>query len=157
VTAEFERLAYEAALRSLDKQEGSVGELRARTSTLLAASSLAVSFLGQKALGNPDSSALAFAALVAFVISVAASIFVLLPKRRLVFAEAGARMYDALYEERDDMPAVYRQLAFELDRAWISNDSKINLLHHVYTLAALASVLELLAFAALIWSNVLYS
>jgi hypothetical protein len=40
------RLAYEASLRSLDKQEELLGELRSRTGLLLAASSVAASFLG---------------------------------------------------------------------------------------------------------------
>jgi hypothetical protein len=43
---DLERLAYDAALRALDKQERLVEELRARTRVLLAASSLVVSFLG---------------------------------------------------------------------------------------------------------------
>jgi hypothetical protein len=157
VEAEFEKLAYEAALRELDKQEGLVGELRTRTNTLLAASSLAASFLGQEALGSPSSNALALAALIAFVVTVAASVFVLLPKGRLVFAGAGTRAYEALYEKRDDMPMVYRQLAHELDRLWLSNNSEIASLIRAYTLAALASVLELLFLAALSWGNVLYS
>jgi hypothetical protein len=49
MAGEFEKLAYEAALRGLDKQEGLIEELRTRTGVLLAASSLAASFLGQQA------------------------------------------------------------------------------------------------------------
>lgn len=157
MTAEFERLAYEAALRSLDKQEGLVGELRARTNTLLAASSLAVSFLGQPALRDPNSSALAVAALASFVVSIAASVFVLLPKKKLVFAGAGARAYEDLYEKRDDMPTVYRRVAYELDRFWASNDLQISRLTDAYTLGAVALMLELLFLGTLTWSNVLYS
>jgi hypothetical protein len=157
MAAEFERLAYEAALRSLDKQEGLVGELRTRTNTLLAASSLAASFLGREALRRSGSSALTVAALFAFVVSVAASIFVLLPKKKLIFAGAGARTYEALYEGRDDMPTIYRRLAYELDCLWISNNSQIAGLSRAYTTAALASMLELLVLAALTWGNILSS
>jgi hypothetical protein len=46
MAGEFEKLAYEAALRGLDKQENLLEELRTRTGVLLAASSLAASFLG---------------------------------------------------------------------------------------------------------------
>ena len=50
----FERLAYEAAQRALDKQERLLEELRSRTGLLLAAASLAASFLGREAFdGNP--------------------------------------------------------------------------------------------------------
>ena len=45
MAAEFERLAYETALRGLDKQEELLRELRSRTGVLLAAASLAASFL----------------------------------------------------------------------------------------------------------------
>jgi len=63
MAGEFEKLAYEAALRSLDKQEGLLEELRARTGVLLAASSLAASFLGQQAFKSPSPHGLAIAVL----------------------------------------------------------------------------------------------
>jgi len=40
---EYERLAFDAALRALDKQESVLDELRSRTGVLLAASALAAS------------------------------------------------------------------------------------------------------------------
>lgn len=82
---------------------------RTRTGVLLAASSLAASFLGQQAFQNPTPRGLAIAALVAFVVSIAASVFILLPKKNLVFAEAGAGLYEGLYAFRNDMPEVYRR------------------------------------------------
>lgn len=88
MAGEFERLAYEAALRGLDKQEGLLEELRTRTGVLLAASSLAASFLGQQTFQSPSPRGMAIVALVAFVVSIAASVFILLPKKNLIFAEA---------------------------------------------------------------------
>jgi hypothetical protein len=90
MAGEFEKLAYEAALRGLDKQEGLLEELRTRTGVLLAASSLAASFLGQQAFQHPSPRGLAITALVAFVVSIAASVFILLPKKNLIFAGAPA-------------------------------------------------------------------
>lgn len=90
MTGEFEKLAYEAALRGLDKQEGLLEELRTRTGVLLAASSLAASFLGQQGFQQPSPRGLAITALIAFVASIAASVFILLPKKNLIFAESGA-------------------------------------------------------------------
>lgn len=46
------RMAYDASLRSLDKQDELLSELRSRTGLLLAASSLAASFLGEPALDH---------------------------------------------------------------------------------------------------------
>ena len=83
MAGDFEKLAYEAALRGLDKQEGLLEELRTRTGVLLAASSLAASFLGQQAFQNPSPRGLAITALVAFVVSIATSVFILLPKKNL--------------------------------------------------------------------------
>jgi hypothetical protein len=44
------RLAYEPSLRAVGQQEAVLNELRSRTGTLLAASSLVVSFLGSRAI-----------------------------------------------------------------------------------------------------------
>lgn len=154
MVGEFEKLAYEAALRGLDKQEGLLAEMRARTGVLLAASSLAASFLGQQAFRNPSPRGLVITALVAFVVSIGASVFILLPKKNLIFAEAGAGLYEGLYAVRSDMPEVYRRLAYDLDRFWDSNDKKIKWLTRAYTVAASALVLEILSLAGLLGDNI---
>src|SRR5215213_5099760 len=100
MAGELERLAYEAALRGLDKQEGSLEELRARTGLLLAASSLAASFLGQQAFRHPNPRGLVIIALLAFVASIGAGVFVLLPKKSLIFAQTGAGLYEGLFHLR---------------------------------------------------------
>lgn len=46
----LENIAFASAERALDKQEKLLEELRARTGVLLAAASLAASFLGARAL-----------------------------------------------------------------------------------------------------------
>lgn len=124
VAAEFERLAYEAALRSLDKQERLLEELRARTGVLLAASSLAASFLGQQAFRHPRPGGLVAVAIIAFLVSVGASVVVLTPKRQLVFAEAGTDLFEGLYPVRNDMREIYRQLAYSLDGFWKTNTTR---------------------------------
>jgi hypothetical protein len=82
---DFERLAYEEALRGLDSQEELVRELRARTNTLLAISSLAASFLGNQVFRSGVPALLALSASIAFVVSVSATVFVLLPKKSSSF------------------------------------------------------------------------
>lgn len=89
MAGDLERLAYEAALRALDKQEGLLEELRARTGILLAASSLAASFLGRDAFQDPGSTTVSILALAGFVVSVAASVYILMPKRALLFSQSG--------------------------------------------------------------------
>ena len=133
----FARLSYESSLRSLDKQEGLVDELRARTGLLIAASSLAASFLGQPALARAGTILTALA-LSAFAHSVASSLYVLIPKRGLVFSVAGSGLYEGLFEFRDDMTEVYRRMAYDLDRFWEANDRKLQRLFLAFTVAALA-------------------
>lgn len=118
VEGQFEKLAHDAALRGLDKQEGLLEELRSRIGVLLAASSIAASFLGQEAFQDPDPKGLAIVALGAFIVSIGAGVFILLPKKNLIFAERGAGLYEGLYAIREDLPEVYRRLAYQLDRFW---------------------------------------
>jgi hypothetical protein len=150
MAGEFEQLAYEAALRSLDKQERLLEELRARTGVLLAASSIATSFLGQQAFQNPRPGALVAIALIAFLVSMGASVFILLPKRRLVFAEAGIELFERLYPMRGDLAEVYRRLAYNLDRFWKTNDEEIVALTRAYSAAAGALVIETLSLVVLL-------
>lgn len=148
--AEFEKLAYEAALRGLDKQEGLLEEMRSRAGVLIAAASLAASFLGQQAYQRPSAASVAGIALVAFVVSIGASVFVLLPKKNLIFALAGANIYVSFHAARDDLAEVYRRLAYDLGRYWDSNDREISRAAKAFTLAASALVIETLALVALL-------
>jgi hypothetical protein len=113
--ATCERLAYDAAQRALDKQERLLEELRSRTGLLLAAASLAASFLGREAFAEDPKRGLALVAVLAFLLSVGASVYILLPKRdKFVFALVGAGLYEGLYAVRDDLPEVFRRLAYDL-------------------------------------------
>jgi hypothetical protein len=67
-------LAYEAALRSLDKQEQLLSEVRARAGALVAVSALAASFLGRPAFDHPHLRPVLVVALAAFATSVAAGV-----------------------------------------------------------------------------------
>ena len=122
---------------------------------LLAASSLAASFLGQQAFQDPSPRGLAITALVAFVVSIGASVYILMPKENLYFSEAGAGLYEGLYEVRNDIAEVFRRLAYELDRFWDSNDKTIVKLSRTYRLAASALVIEIPSLAVLLGDNIL--
>lgn len=154
MVGEFEKLAFEAALRGLDRQERLVEELRARTGILFAASSLAASFLGQQAFRGSSPRGLVIVALLAFVVSITASVFVLLPRKSLIFAETGGGLYEGLYAIRSDMTEVYRRLAYALDRFWNLNDSKIGWLTLAYTVAAGALVVEVFSLVALLSGSI---
>jgi hypothetical protein len=150
----YERLAYEAAQRALDKQERLLEELRSRTGLLLAAASLAASFLGREAFGGDPKRGLAMLAVVAFLVAVGASVYVLLPKRnKFVFALVGAGLYEGLYAVRDDLAEVYRRLAYDLDRFWEGNDEELQKLLRSFRLAAGALAGEILVLIAMVSDN----
>ena len=88
----LEELVYAAAVRRLDKQEHVLGELRATTGILLAASSLTASFLGQRAIVAGRLGVLVVLALVSFAILVAAALYVLAPRQAFAFAVSAARV-----------------------------------------------------------------
>jgi hypothetical protein len=150
VRGDFEKLAYEIALRGLDKQESLLEELRARTGVLLAVSSLAASFLGQQAFRHPSPPGLVLVALASFVVSVAAGVFILVPDKNFYFAIRGRGLFDRLYEVRSDRAELYRRLTYDLDHFWAVNDRKIQRLTGSYEIAAGALILEILSMVALI-------
>jgi hypothetical protein len=147
MAVDLAQISYEASQRALDKQERLLDELRSRTGLLLAASSLAASFLGRPAI-DADQPALAVLALGAFAISITGSIYVLLPKRNLVFSLIGGEVYEVLYEFRDDVSEVHRRLAYDLDRFWETNDRVMQQLLWGFRISATALVLEILLLLA---------
>lgn len=148
--SDFERLAYEASLRALDKQERLLEELRARTGILLAASSLAASFLGREAFDDSGSTVFVVLALAAFAVSIAASVYILMPKRNLVFSQSGPGLYEGLYALREDLAEVHRRLAYDLYRFWEGNDAKMRNLFGAYRVAAVALVIEIVLLVAVV-------
>ncbi len=135
MAADLAEIAYEASLRRLDKQGHLLDELRARTGLLLAAASLAASFLGRPAL-DADPVVLAALALAAFAVSIGSSVFVLLPKKNLVFALIGSRLFEELYEFANQVPEAQRRLTYDLDRFWESNDRVLQRVLWAFRVAA---------------------
>jgi len=134
-------IAYEAALRALDKQERVVDELRARTGVLLAASPLAVSFLGGPALQHGHA-ATALVVLLAFGVSLASCMYVLLPKPGFIFALSGRSVLESLFSVEDDIDEVRRRLAYDLDGFWEANDGLMQRLFLSFRVASAALTVE---------------
>ena len=161
MAGEFEKLAYEAALRGLDKQENLLEALRTRTGVLLAASSLTASFLGQQAFQDLSPPALAIAAHSDDFFAVLAPCWEKGGEHRYYIEQGlwlGATVFNGLYEGlysiSDDLAEVYRRLAYELDHLWSSNDETIAKLTRMYKVAASAVVIETLALAALLGGSI---
>lgn len=97
----------------------------------------------------------AIAALLAFIVSIGASVYVLAPKRDLIFSLSGPGVYEGLYGFRDDVPEVHRRLAYDLHRFWESNDHRVERLLNAYRTAAVALVVEILSLVALVGDNII--
>jgi hypothetical protein len=139
VTPGLASLSYQAAIRALDVQERGVGELRGRSAALLAAASLPASFLGAQTIrqtGGVDM--LAAFALSSLGISVALCVYVLLPKRRLVFSVSAPEVFETLHDLRDDEEEVHRRLIYWLDRCWSENQQTVEDLSRCLLAAATA-------------------
>jgi hypothetical protein len=122
--------------------------LRARTAILLAASSLAASFLGNEAFRGSGWDALTVAAGLSFLVTMLAAVYVLLPRKRFVFSLIGSAVYEQLYEL--DQAEVHRRLAYDLDRFWEENDLEITRLRRGVQLAAAGLIVEVLVLVALV-------
>lgn len=138
------QLAYELSLRARDQQEASLRELRARTGTLLAASSLTASFLGAPALAGGVTVPLVLA-LAAFVAAMVLCLVVVLPTPRLVFALDAIRA-DELLSPLDE-EAAYRKLARWTARCHYVNEPVIEQLLRRFELAAASVVGEVVLLA----------
>jgi len=146
--SDLAELAFEQSQRRLDKQEGVLEELRARTAILLAASSLAASFLGKEAFQGSGWDPLAVLAGAAFLVTMLSAVYVLLPRKRFVFSVIGSAMYEQLYGL--ELEEVHRRLAYDLDRFWEQNDGEIAKLRGGVQLAAGGLTVEVLALVALV-------
>jgi hypothetical protein len=147
-SADLAGLAFEQSQKRLDKQERVLEELRARTAVLLAASSLAASFLGNEAFGRAGWDATAVVAAAAFLVTMLAAVYVLLPRKSFVFSLIGSAVYEQFYGLEQE--EIHRRLAYDLDRFWEENDLRITKLRQGVQLAAAGLIVEVLALVALV-------
>jgi hypothetical protein len=136
-------LSYDAAIRALDLQERAVDQLRSRAGILLAASSVTASFLGGQTIQHTNElGTFGALALIALVISIGLSIYVLLPKRGFVFGLSAPRMYEELYAL--SVEEAQRRVIYWLEGYWAENQAKIEEIGRYYFLAAVALIAQLL-------------
>lgn len=147
--ADLEKLAYESALRALDKQERLVEEMRARTGLVLAASSVAASLLGRTDVEGLGPDGLALLAIVCFTVSVGAAVYVLLPRADTRFSVRGISFFEALADSEDSAELLWRA-ATDLDRLWTGNDAAIRSMTWAFSIAAMALGVEVGALALLL-------
>lgn len=134
-------LAYGLSSGMLERQERVMDELRARTGTLLAASSIAASFLGAQA-ARQHTGLLTFLAVGTFVISVLAATYVLLPKPNLVFALRGSVLFEEEFPKDLPLDETHRRLAYWLEDFHSENQVVIDRLFKLFRVATIAVLLQ---------------
>ncbi len=139
---EIARAAYAIARAALDAQRESVRDLRARTGALLTATSVVVSFLGARALTTNHLRGLALSGLGAFVLSLAFSLYVLLPTSKIEYLAEGGALLDLTNAHPDPATDVYRRLAATCDTIAAANELHIERIGQVFTLASAAVLVE---------------
>ena len=130
----LEQIAYDAALRALDKQEAVVAELRARSGVLLAAASVAVSLFSR----------LSVLALAAYLVTVGTSLVVLVPRASLRFSISARSAIDRLDPIRGDSAELLRQLVDALHHLWLRNDDLVRWLVRVQRIGFVGLVAQIL-------------
>lgn len=135
-------LACDLSLRALEQQERFVDELRARTGTLLAASTVAASFLAGRVVESQGFEPATALALLAFTLSILSCIYILLPKPTLVFALHGSALLDDAEVGSEPITVVQERLAYWIDGYRDDNEVAIARLSLWYRRAALALVAE---------------
>ena len=128
---------YELSQSAIGEQSERLGELRGRTGTLLAAASLAASFLGGQAIRAGDLGIVGGFALLAYLVCVGACIKVLLP-HRLVFAFRGSALIDAARETGNDLEATLEAATGWFEAFLEGNRIELERLTRWYTIACLA-------------------
>lgn len=140
-------LAYRSSAQALVQQEAALNELRSRTGTLLAANAVTASFLGAVALKGGRLDAAAGLAVICFVVSLGAALFILLPRTGLRFSISGPVLYETLYDCGEDAEEVHRRTAYWLEEFWSANQATIDGLYPWFTVAAVALAVELILWA----------
>ncbi len=144
-------LAYEEALRHITEQHGRLESLRTRAAALLSVASLVTSFLGGQALTNtttdlfglevsrPSLHGWAVVAVIAFLGSCGACVWILLPKRKgWRFGFNAKRLIRDYVDKGVELDPMYRELALWLSKYHQENESK---LEFRYTLLQVGAVL----------------
>jgi hypothetical protein len=140
----LERLALEEARRAIDNQVAALNELRARATTLTAAASLIVSFLGAQALSRSGWTLVSSAAVVGFLGTLAVTAHICWPRRDhwRFRTDVSVLLEDFAELPRSDGLTAERHLAQSLQRAADSNAVRLDDLYRYFRVALFAVGLQ---------------
>jgi hypothetical protein len=106
--------------------------------------------LGREAFEHSGRALAVAVAVCAFIVSTAASIYVVLPRSALVSAIGGSTVYEQLHTQETNIEDVHLRLADDLDAFCDTNDREIDGLVRAFAVAAGALAVELVAFVVVL-------
>jgi hypothetical protein len=112
VPASLEELAYDLSRSAIEQQEKRQAELRSRAATMLAAASIAGSFLAGQAVKAGTLDGFGVCAVLSYLGCVASSLYVLLP-HQLVLEFRGSVALQLALDARADLAATFRAVAVD--------------------------------------------
>jgi hypothetical protein len=114
VAASVEELAFDLSLDSLEAQRDVLKDVRARSATLLTASSIVTSFVGGRAIDAVGLDALTGAAIAAFLLTFAPAIYLASTSGEALLSLEGAQLYSDVARANASLQEVYLALANEM-------------------------------------------
>jgi hypothetical protein len=117
VAASVEELAFNLALGSLDLQRDVLRDVRARSATLLTASSIVTSFVGGRAIDAAGLDAFTGAAIVAFFLTLIPVVHLLTASGEARFSIEGTRLYSDVTLAEATLEEAYAALAEDIHAA----------------------------------------
>ncbi len=142
----LEQTTYSLARAALEEQERTLGELRQRTGMVLTAASIAASFFGAQALAHHALSLVVTLGLLAFIVCLFASVYVIAPKKGLRFAIDARVAYESLFGE--DIAEALRTLTYWLEATRETNVEAVDQHADVFLWACGALIAEIVLLAA---------
>lgn len=147
MATEIEEFAYELSLRSLTQQEALLNEVRERTGILLAATAIAISLLGGRALDDGARTLLDLSGVALGIVSFLLSVYVLAPKGRFSFSPHGWETYEYFVAQGSDVSEARRILTYWNREIWDDNQRVIDRMLASFRWACFALVA-----AVVVWS-----
>jgi hypothetical protein len=148
VAASVEELAFDLSLDSLSAQRDVLKDVRARSASLLTASSIVTSFVGGRAIDSVGINAITAAATVAFCLTLLPAIYVVTTRTEGSFSIDGARLYANLAPAEASLEEAYVALAAEIREAREANRPLVERVLRSLRWSFGALILEVILFLA---------
>jgi hypothetical protein len=148
VAASVEELAFDLALDSLDVQRDVLKDIRARSTTLLTASSIVTSFVGGRAIDAAGLDAFTGAAIVAFFLTLVPVVHLLTASGEARFSVEGTRLYSDVTLAEATLEEAYAALAEDIHAARLRNRTFVERMLWSLRIGFGALILEVILFLA---------